>query len=62
MTPAQRAKLFATIGDIWDPDIGEYIVYALMIARFGKDSTKLLNQDEIDWLLTWLEERKANVN
>lgn len=55
MTTAQRRKLFALVGHLWDKSIGEYIIYAVMIARYGKASTKGLTQSEIDELIVWLE-------
>lgn len=55
MTAAQRRRLWAIIGSTWDKDIGEYIVYAFMLARFGKNSTKALTQDQIQVLFEWLE-------
>lgn len=48
--------MWAIIGSHWDKDIGEYIIYAFMVARFGKISTKALIQSEIDVLFSWLEE------
>lgn len=56
MTSAQRRRMWAIIGSHWDKDIGEYIIYAFMVARFGKISTKSLIQSEIDVLFSWLEE------
>lgn len=59
MTPAQRRKFWATITAIWGEDIGEYITYGVMIARYGKASTKSLTQTEIDELLNWLDELES---
>lgn len=55
MTPAQRRRFFAIIGSHWDKEIGEYIAYATMIARYGKASTKALTPNEIDDLFNWLD-------
>ena len=55
MTPAQQRRLWAMIGSQWDKGIGEYILYATMIAKWGKCSIKALTHREIDDLFTWLE-------
>ena len=55
MTPAQRRRFWAIIDAHWNDDLGEYIVYSYLIARFGKDSTKALTQSEIDELFQWLD-------
>lgn len=56
MTPAQRRRMWAIIGSHWDHDIGEYILYAFLIARFGKSSTKALTTSETETMFDWLEE------
>jgi len=48
--------MWAIIGSHWDHDIGEYILYAFLIARFGKSSTKALTTSETETMFDWLEE------
>lgn len=55
MTPAQRRYMWAVITAHWGKDTGEYIVYAVMIARYGKASTKALTFSEVEDLLAWIE-------
>jgi len=56
VTPAQRRRMWAIIGSHWDKDIGEYILYAFLIVRFGKSSTKALTPSETETMFDWLEE------
>ena len=62
MTPAQQRKFWASANATWGRD-GEYMAYSIMLARYGKLSTKALTQSEIEDLLDLfdtLEERFAS--
>ena len=62
MTTAQRRKFWAAANAIWGHE-SELMAYSILIARYGKVSTKGLTMSEIDDLLTLfdhLEEELEN--
>ena len=50
-----RKRLWATLHDLWEPDVADYIVHAFIISRFGKESTKELTEQELATTLDWLD-------
>ena len=48
-------RLWATLHDLWEPDVADYIGHAFVIARFGKDSFKELTEQELATALDWLD-------
>ena len=54
MTKGMR-RLWATLHDLWEPEVSDYIIHAFIIARFGKESCKELTEQELATTLDWLE-------
>ena len=48
-------RLWATVHDLWETEVADYIIHAFTIARFGKESCKELTEQELATTLDWLE-------